>query len=290
MENFEVFLKNWSDELWKSKAIQLHFQHEAHFFQAFEKLWSSQNYSLQTGGKRFRPRLVLAVADALQMNSKNFLPWAAAIEMVHTYSLIHDDLPCMDNDDERRGKPTNHKVYGEAAALLAGDSLLTESFSLLSRSYFDQPILAVQLIRLLSEVAGARGMIGGQALDLFSDFNMNSNEIQDLHYLKTAALIRACLEGAALIAGLPKEQQKALADFGDCLGLAFQVKDDLLDIHEKEEVQKNLAQQIGPEETHLFLNQISAKAEKYLELLPGYSLGKWNSLSHLLQQNQSRTV
>jgi geranylgeranyl diphosphate synthase type II len=188
------------------------------------------SYSLHNGGKRFRPQLCLTLAETFGVSPQKILPWAAAVEMVHTYSLIHDDLPCMDDDDERRGQPTNHKKFGEATALLAGDALLTEAFYTISISYQDHPKVGLKLTQILAEAAGAFGMVGGQILDLATkNKKIGFTEMSTIHALKTGALIRSCTEGTAVVCGLPEDKVQLCKAFGENLGLSFQLKDDLLD-------------------------------------------------------------
>ncbi len=225
-------------EIWQDPidAFQDYLQEKAQILFAVNdkqfnnKLSESINYSLKLGGKRFRPLLCMLTATDFASNPKRVLPWALAVEMVHTYSLIHDDLPCMDNDDLRRGLPSNHKVFGEATALLAGDALLTEAFGLISNEYSSEPNLANNLVILLARSAGVNGMITGQAQDLDSkERKISFQEIQTVHQLKTGALIVATVEGAALALGLKSESALELKSYGHALGLAFQIKDDLLD-------------------------------------------------------------
>ena len=196
----------------------------------YANLISSMQYSAHAGGKRVRPFLTLEWCRLLGGEETAALPYAAAIEMIHTYSLIHDDLPCMDNDDERRGKPTNHKVYGEATALLAGDALLTHAFALAAgNEAIENNSPAVSL---LAANAGVDGMIGGQALDLaFETRRPDKDEHLTMNLLKTGCLIRcACLLGC-LAAGHEKGSPAFLAAdaYGKNIGLAFQIRDDLLD-------------------------------------------------------------
>ena len=168
---------------------------------AITELKESMYYSAGSGGKRFRPVLSLLVAELFSVPASRVLPFAAAVEFIHTYSLIHDDLPCMDNDDYRRGKPTNHKVYGETTALLAGDALLTEAFLAITKGYKDNGFLASQLCDLLSRAAGVRGMVGGQAIDLKAK-NLTVEELTHLHNLKTGRMIQVAAEGAAVVAAI----------------------------------------------------------------------------------------
>ena len=195
-----------------------------------QKLFDSMRYSLLAGGKRLRPIFVFDFCRMCGGCWEAAAPFAAAVEMIHTYSLIHDDLPCMDNDDFRRGKPTNHKVYGEATAVLAGDGLLTAAFSFLANAPFsaEQRICAVEI---LSRYAGELGMVGGQILDMDSENRTcTETEILDVQSRKTGALIcAACLLG--VIAGNGSEDQmKAAEEFAKQLGLAFQIRDDMLDV------------------------------------------------------------
>lgn len=191
----------------------------------------SMRYSIFAGGKKTRGALCLAAAEACGGAIQNALIPACAIEMVHTYSLIHDDLPCMDNDAMRRGKPTNHVVYGEAIALLAGDGLLTESFAVLAQAQATENHSTANFIKELAEAAGSRKMIGGQVLDLQGEKQqLNENELRAIHEGKTAALITCALRMGAMSANASREQMQALDSFGYNLGLAFQVIDDILDI------------------------------------------------------------
>jgi geranylgeranyl diphosphate synthase type II len=200
--------------------------------QEYASLFRAARYSLlTTGGKRLRPILLLsAINDLSGDESLAFYP-AAALEMIHTYSLIHDDLPCMDNDDFRRGKPTLHKVYPEWQALLAGDFLLTLAFQILAEAPKLMPEQKIELIRLFSLKAGAHGMIGGQVIDLCATGKKNTLEqLQTMHSLKTGALLVLALESAAIIAGVSQDVRSALALFGEKIGLAYQIVDDVLDV------------------------------------------------------------
>ncbi len=287
---FESYVQDWTKTNWCPQALSLHFEHRKDFFAAIEKLWSSQNYSLSSGGKRFRPQLVFAVAESLNLPLEKFYPWALAVEMIHTYSLIHDDLPAMDNDDVRRGLPTNHKVYGEAAALLAGDSLLTEAFGLLANEYKHNAEQAVELIQILSDSAGPRGMVGGQAWDLFSEIELNKNEILELHYYKTGALIRASIEGAAVLSQLSAEDRSHLRNFAELIGVAFQIQDDILDYNQKDEDLKNLAQRFGLDSTKNLLIEVSQAAQKEIDKLALSGISNWTPLTDLIRKNQLRQL
>jgi geranylgeranyl diphosphate synthase type II len=230
-------------------------------------LVESMSYSLHTGGKRFRPVLALLVGEHFEQDMLQILPWAAAIELIHTYSLIHDDLPCMDNDDLRRGKPTNHKVYGEATALLAGDGLQTEAFQILMKYYSHDASLACQLVERLCAAAGPQGMVGGQALDLQAEkIPPSLDELKLIQKLKTGMLIRVTLEGAAIASGASKNDVLALKYFGESLGLAFQIADDLLDADQGDQ-SKSFVSLLGIQGTQELLHTTSLKAKEYLNKL-----------------------
>ncbi len=196
-------------------------------------LLDSMRYSAYSGGKRIRPFLTLETAKMLGGNIDTALPYATAIEMIHTYSLIHDDLPCMDNDDIRRGKPTNHKVYGEATALLAGDALLTYAFSIAAGNSVLTPEQNLSAVKLLANASGHNGMIGGQMLDLIGEKELPTFEnFLLMNRLKTGYLIRtACLLGA-ISAGYSEGTQEytEIDKYASAIGLAFQIEDDILDI------------------------------------------------------------
>ena len=193
-------------------------------------LFDAMRYSLLAGGKRLRPVFVFDFCRMCGGDWQKAAPFAAAIEMVHTYSLIHDDLPCMDNDDYRRGRLTNHKVFGEANAVLAGDALLTAAFSYLANAPYDAET-RIQAVAVLSSCAGELGMVGGQVLDMMSEERQcTEQEVLDIQNRKTGALIKAgCLLGVLAGKG-SKEQFHAAAAFAQHLGLAFQIRDDMLDV------------------------------------------------------------
>jgi geranylgeranyl diphosphate synthase type II len=201
------------------------------------QIHEAMHYSLGAGGKRLRPILALAAAEAVGGKAKEVLPLACALELIHTYSLIHDDLPAMDDDDWRRGKPTCHKVYGEAIAILTGDALLTEAFRLLTRRDLMKgisPLRRLRAINLLAEAAGSLGMIGGQTMDILSQGKPVEKELLEyIHRHKTGALMIASVCAGGLLGGASESQLKALAAYGENLGLAFQIKDDLLDVQGK---------------------------------------------------------
>ncbi|MGM9524607.1 MAG: polyprenyl synthetase family protein [Faecousia sp.] len=195
-----------------------------------KELFEAMRYSLLAGGKRLRPVLTQAFCELCGGNAEEALPFGAAIEMVHTYSLIHDDLPCMDNDDFRRGKPTNHRVYGEATAVLAGDALLTAAFSQLAKAKLPAERI-VEAVRVLSLCAGELGMVGGQVLDMDAEAReCTEQEVYDIQSRKTGALISAACQLGVIAAGGTKTQQAAASAYAESLGLAFQIEDDILDV------------------------------------------------------------
>jgi len=196
-----------------------------------ELLNQSMYYSLIGGGKRIRPVLALASAEAVGGDLETILPAAVSLELIHTYSLIHDDLPAMDNDDYRRGRLSNHKVFGEANAILAGDALLTYAFELLADPGVGQPERQLRIIREVAVAAGKDGMVGGQVADVAGEGKpLNLDEIETIHKGKTGALLTASARLGGILAGGTESQVKALTDYAQALGLAFQIKDDILDV------------------------------------------------------------
>ncbi len=196
-----------------------------------ELIYKSADYSLNIGGKRVRPILFLLTYEMYRGNCQEAMPMAAAIEMIHTYSLIHDDLPCMDNDDLRRGLPTNHKVYGENMAVLAGDALLNEAMIVLMDYSIKNGLSALKASKEIAVAAGAEGMIGGQVVDILSEGKVISKEeLNYMHLKKTGELIKTSIVSAAILAEAPAEEIELLKKFGYNLGLAFQIKDDILDV------------------------------------------------------------
>lgn len=210
---------------------------DAHLIEAIgkqdivESLKKSMIYSLEAGGKRVRPMLLLAVLDEFNKPLDKGLDAACALEYIHTYSLIHDDLPAMDNDDLRRGKPTNHVVFGEATAILAGDALLTEAFRLIAASSDYSAEQKVELLNLLAKSAGALGMVGGQLMDMEAeDRRVELVHLQSIHANKTGALLRFSVVGGALLAGADQIERQALTRYAESLGVLFQIQDDILDV------------------------------------------------------------
>lgn len=204
-------------------------------------LHQSMRYSVMAGGKRIRPVLMLAACSAVGGDEKRALPVACAIEMIHTYSLIHDDLPAMDDDDFRRGRPTNHKVYGEATAILAGDALLTEAFQLLSDPQVCAAIpadVSLRIMHIFARCAGSKGMVGGQQVDMDAEEadEVDFPTLEYIHTHKTGALILAAIQSGALLGGADDEAFRSLSKYAEYAGLAFQVADDILDVTGSTEV------------------------------------------------------
>lgn len=210
-------------------------------------LFDAMEYSLLAGGKRLRPIFVLDFCRMCGGDWKKAAPFAAALEMIHTYSLIHDDLPCMDNDDFRRGRPTNHKVFGEAMACLAGDGLLTDAFMLAASAQLPNPADMGLAICVLAQNAGSLGMVGGQVLDIMSEQReLSEQEVIDIQSRKTGALINAACVLGVIAAGGSEAQIAAAARFAGALGLAFQIRDDMLDVIG---TQEEMGKGVGTDET-----------------------------------------
>ena len=203
----------------------------------------AMRYSTVGGGKRLRPVLAMTAAESVGGNVLDVLPAACALELIHTYSLIHDDLPSMDNDDYRRGKLTSHKVFGEAVALLAGDALLTLAFQLLSESKSPNPGNVIKVINEVAAGAGTLGLIGGQVVDTFSaGEEIDEATLEYIHRHKTGALYRVSVRAGAILAGAPEKQLTLLTEYAEHLGLAFQITDDILDIEGDE---KKIGKPVG---------------------------------------------
>lgn len=196
-------------------------------------VYEAMRYSLLAGGKRLRPILLMAAADAVGGDGRRYLSVACGLEMIHTYSLIHDDLPAMDNDDYRRGKPTNHKMFGEGMAILAGDGLLTVAFEHILSQKEVSPACLLQVAREIAVAAGPAGMVGGQAVDLAASGEaqqLTAQQLRFMHQAKTGALFRAALRSGGLLAGADAQQLAALTAYAEAFGLAFQITDDVLDV------------------------------------------------------------
>ncbi len=274
IELFESYLVNWVDKF----ATQVP--------NGAEKLGESIKYSITSGGKRFRPLLSIFTSEALGSPSVSVLPFACAVELVHTYSLIHDDLPAMDDDDMRRGKPTNHKVYSEATAILAGDTLLTEAFGLVANHYTENPRIAVELVKEMTLASGGLGMVGGQMIDLTHSKNTPSIEqIENLHNLKTGALIRLAVVGAAIIHGASEQTFEKLSNYARDLGLAFQIADDIEDAQEGKIENFNFVHLLGLEKTFERLHDLSSSALSSIE-----SLESPGGLRELVHFNKQRVL
>jgi geranylgeranyl diphosphate synthase type II len=251
-----------------------------------DSLLRSVRYSsLQQGGKRFRPALAMMTAEALGFSAERVLPFAAAVECVHTYSLIHDDLPAMDDDDYRRGQPTNHKVFGEATAVLAGDALLTEAFQIIVRSYKTEPIACVSAVEELSFASGLYGMVGGQAIDMRSKKSeVRFDEVETMHRLKTGALIRAAAVGAAHLCFANPQQITQIRSYATALGLAFQVADDILDYDPERPEPGSYPALLGLEQTKAHLLDLT---ERSLSAIESWG-ARAESLRALARYNRSR--
>lgn len=254
---FESFLENWL------KKYQELIPSEN------QELIKSFRYALE-GGKRFRPLLVLAAAKAFKADAEKILPFACAVEFIHTYSLIHDDLPAIDNSDKRRGKASHHKVFGEATSILTGDALLTEAFNLAIREKAAFPYHQTSaVIYILVVAAGGRGMVSGQMLDLKA-LKDASLDLEQIHFYKTGSLITSCVLGTGHLSGVSAQTMIKLKEFGDHLGCAFQIADDLEDIYQekKPETKVNCAYRWGVKETLERLAALSAHALNILDEIP----------------------
>ena len=241
------------------------------------RLFESMEYSLLAGGKRLRPGLAMEFCRLCGGDPRQALPFAAAVEMIHTYSLIHDDLPSMDNDDFRRGRPTNHKVYGEAMAILAGDALLTDAFMVASTAQLTDPKDMAFAIGMLAECAGSLGMVGGQVLDIGSEERLlTEQEVIDIQTRKTGALINAACVLGAVAGGGSEEQIDAAARFAAGLGLAFQIRDDMLDVIG---TQEEMGKGVGTDETkNTFVRLYGLeKCEKLVQTYTSYAIDALNS-------------
>ena len=255
-----------------------------------ETIYNAMEYSLHTGGKRLRPLMAIKSFELFNSDIDKVLPFALAIEMIHTYSLIHDDLPCMDNDDFRRGKPTNHKVYGEAMAILAGDGLLNLAFETMATctksnsSSLEDYKRYVRAMEEVGQYSGCNGMIGGQVLDLMSSSeNMSEEKLIYMYRSKTAALIQASLASGAIIGGANEEEIQILKDFGLYLGLAYQIKDDILDENQDDYINKfTYLKYYSKKEAEEQVSILSEKALKSIESLNNKDTSFFKSLTNYL--------
>ena len=261
-----------------------------------KKLIESMKYSLEAGGKRVRTCLVFEFAQLCGENPEKAAPFACAVEMIHTYSLIHDDLPCMDDDDLRRGKPSNHIVFGEDTALLAGDALQTLAFEIMSSDKTAELIgdkACRKGVNTLAKYAGAVGMVGGQVIDLMSE-NTNApiETLREMDYKKTACLIKASCELGCICAGAEEKYIKAASEYGECIGIAFQIQDDILDVtSSNEELGKPVGSDmenskstyvslLGIDKCRELVDELTEKALKSLEVFSG----DISSLSYFARQ------
>lgn len=212
-------------------------------------LHQSMKYSLLSPGKRLRPALILATGTMFGQHEQNLLPFAAAVECIHAYSLIHDDLPCMDNDDLRRGQPTNHRIFGQAIALLAGDALQTLAFELMTRKTSVSDSIQINVIRTLAEAAGMQGMVLGQTADMEAEQNREASleDLEFIHLHKTGKLLQACVVIGGLTAAVSPSDHEHLRAFGGHLGMAFQIVDDILDVTGDTAI---LGKTVGSDEAH----------------------------------------
>ncbi|MEK4521781.1 polyprenyl synthetase family protein [Psychrobacillus sp. FSL W7-1457] len=225
MSNLQTFIET------NLPPIELQLESIINEIKAPPELKEAMLYSLKAGGKRIRPLYTLAVLQELGVENVEAIKVASTIEMIHTYSLIHDDLPSMDNDDLRRGKPTNHKVFGEALAILAGDALVTLAFGIIARLKDLEPSQKVRLIDQLSMASGAEGMVGGQVLDMLGEGKILSlEELEEVHLNKTGALLSYSILAGGIIANANEDIMKALHQYSIHIGLAFQIQDDILDV------------------------------------------------------------
>lgn len=253
---------------------------------AYRSLFESARYSLLNGGKRLRPILTLATAQTFGLDPKHALDAACALEIIHTYSLIHDDLPCMDDDDFRRGKPSLHKAFNEGLAVLAGDYLLTRSFGIIADDLHLNAEQKVALISLIAKHAGCQGMIAGQVMDIQAEGKEISLDLlKQIHHYKTGALITAAILAGGIIAEASPQDMQALQDFGYDIGLAFQIIDDVIDVTASETKHgKKMASDIANNKTTyvtlLGLKGAEQEAQQLLE----------RSISHLSHINRNTTL
>jgi geranylgeranyl diphosphate synthase type II len=244
-----VDFKHYIDERtgWLEAALMRSIEDEA----IPERLGEAMRYSLEAGGKRLRPILCFAGAESVGGSADKVMPVAVALEMIHTFSLIHDDLPAMDDDSLRRGKPTNHKVFGEAAAILAGDGLLAEAFYVLADARGVDSTMLIGTILDIARASGGRGMTGGQVIDMESTGkSIGEAQLAKLHRYKTGALIKASVTSGARLCGASENDIEALGRYGEAVGLAFQIADDILDVEgDQELIGKDVGSDQGQEKS-----------------------------------------
>jgi geranylgeranyl diphosphate synthase type II len=247
-------------------------------------LYEAERYSLLSGGKRIRPAIALEVCRMLGGDEAAVIPFACAVEMIHTYSLIHDDLPCMDNDDMRRGRPTNHKVYGEAYATLAGDGLLTDAFAVCAMNAHVSGDCAAAAVAILSSAAGSFGMVKGQVIDIYGESHeLTEEQLVELHMGKTGAMICASAQLGCLAAGYAPSHEitERLTRFAQKIGLVFQIVDDILDVTSSDEV---LGKRIGSDSSKnktTFMTFFTVEeAKKYAEALTQEAISEIGDLDN----------
>ena len=253
-------------------------------------------YSVFAGGKRIRPILTLATAELFGRNAESVLKTACGIELIHTFSLVHDDLPCIDNDDFRRGKPSNHKVFGEAIALLAGDALLVSGFVLIIENSENKEIKKQSILKLLKEVSfyvGTENMLGGQVEDVtLNNEDITKESLINLYTKKTAALICLAIRAGAILSGANKEQLKALSKYGENIGLAFQITDDILDImqDQRDAGKPTYAGKYGIKESKSESERLIKEAKDSLKIFNHKTEALSNIADYLLTRKKWRTV
>ena len=253
-------------------------------------------YSVFAGGKRIRPILTLATAELFGRNAESVLKTACGIELIHTFSLVHDDLPCIDNDDFRRGKPSNHKVFGEAIALLAGDALLVSGFDLIIENSENKEIKKQSILKLLKEVSfyvGTENMLGGQVEDVtLNNEDITKEGLINLYTKKTAALICLAIRAGAILSGANKEQLKALSKYGENIGLAFQITDDILDImqDQRDAGKPTYAGKYGIKESKSESERLIKEAKDSLKIFNHKTEALSNIADYLLTRKKWRTV
>ena len=240
-----------------------------------KKVYESMRYSLSSGGKRIRPLLGILSYMSIGKTEdyEKVLPYTSAVELIHTYSLIHDDLPSMDNDDIRRGKPTNHKVYSEAIAILAGDGLLNMATEVIARELenyeeLDEIKKGIKSLKYIFTSSGVHGMIGGQVIDMVYTDEMNYDICESMYKLKTAALIKAAVVSAGILAGINDEEVATLEEFSNCLGMAYQIRDDILDKEKDLENDTNtMLKYKSVEELEKIIENLTLRAKEQLDFL-----------------------
>lgn len=264
MKNYKEYIDLIENYLFQTIPIQSEYR---------EKLFESMKYSITSGGKRIRPLLTLFTYEMFRDDLERVVPYGCAVELIHTYSLIHDDLPCMDNDDFRRGKPTNHKVFGEAVAVLAGDSLLNLAAEVLTKEISNYDNLddikkGVQAMKIIFGSSGSKGMAGGQAIDiLYDESQYNEDILESMYKLKTGELIKASILSGAVLGGASAEQYQKLLEFAYSLGLIYQLQDDVLDMEKDKEMGKIT-----------LLNYLKEDPEEYIEKKTAEAIDNLKSL------------